>query len=153
MSITRPPIVMELPFITIKQTLWKVRFWNVHDRATNCYGVAICDYKLSNGPSTANLLNSSTRQNFSIFVKFEYSPKLPFSEMCQTRQTRRHSPNHVARICQTRRHSPSRVARTRQTRERWVWRVLREFGESGESGQFGECRLDHFMHINYVIFA
>jgi hypothetical protein len=46
--------------------------------------------------------------------------------------------------------SPSRVARTRQTRERQVWRVLCEFGESGK---FGECRLDRFMHIKDVICA
>ena len=46
--------------------------------------------------------------------------------------------------------APSRVARTRQTRERRVWQVLREFSESGE---FGECRLDRFMHIKYVICA
>jgi hypothetical protein len=59
--------------------------------------------------------------------------------MCETRQTRRHS--------------PSRVARTRQTRERRVWRVLREFSESGESGEFVECRLDRFIHIKYVICA
>jgi hypothetical protein len=39
---------------------------------------------------------------------------------------------------------------TRQTRERQVWRVLREFGKSGE---FGECRLDRFMQIKYVICA
>ncbi len=70
--------------------------------------------------------------------------------MCETRQTRRHSPSCVARTRQTRRHSPSRVARTRQTRERQVWQVLHEFSESGE---FGECRLDRFIHIKYVICA
>ena len=26
-----------------------------------------------------------------------------------------------------------------------------EFSESGESDEFGECRLDHFMHKKYVI--
>ncbi len=62
--------------------------------------------------------------------------------MCRTRHT-----------CQTRRHSPSRVAQTRQTRERRVWQVLRKFSECGESGKFGECRLDHFMHITNVICA
>ncbi len=113
------------------------------------------------------------------FVEFEYSPKIhhfwrirvlakmAFSEMCQTRQTRRHSPSRVARTRQTRRHSPSRVARTwqtrrhspshvartRQTRERQVWQVLCKFSESSESGEFGECRLDRFMHIKYVICA
>ncbi len=56
----------------------------------------------------------------------------------------------LADIRQTRRHLPSRVARTRQTRERRVWQVLCEFSESGK---FGECRLDRFMHINYVICA
>ena len=73
------------------------------------------------------------------------------SRVARTRQTRRHSPSRVARTRQTRRHSPSRVARTRQTRERRVWHVLCEFSESGESGEFGECRLDRFMHIKYVI--
>ncbi len=101
------------------------------------------------------------------FSEFEYSPKRPFSEICETRQTHQHSPSsvartrktrldspsHVVRTHQTRRHLPSRVARTRQTCERRVWWVLRKFSESGESGKFGECRLDHFMHIKYVICA
>jgi hypothetical protein len=82
---------------------------------------------------TANLSNSSTRRKFAIFVEFEYSPKWPFLEMCRTRQTRRHS--------------PSRVARTRQTRKRRVWQVLCKFSESGK---FGKCRLDRFMHIKYL---
>jgi hypothetical protein len=73
--------------------------------------------------------------------------------MCRTRQTRRHSPSRVTRTRQTRRHSPSRVARTRQTRKRRVWQVLCEFSESGKSGKFGECRLDRFMYIKYVICA
>ncbi len=120
---------------------------------------------LSNGYSPANLANSSTRQKFAFFGEFEYSPKRPFSEICETRQTRRHLPSRVARTCQTCRdspshvartrqahqHSPSRVAQTRQTCERRVWQVLRKFSESGESGKFGECRLDHFMHKKYVI--
>jgi hypothetical protein len=122
---------------------------------------------LSNGNSPANLANSSTRAELAVFGECEYSPKRPFSEMCRTRQTRRHSPSRVARTRQTRRHSPSRVARTRQTRrhspsrvartrqtrERRVWHVLCEFSESGESGEFGECRLDRFIHIKYVIWA
>jgi hypothetical protein len=121
-------------------------------------------FKLSNGYSPANLANSSTRAKLAVFGECEYLPKRPFSEMCRTRQTRRHSPSRVARTRQTRQHSPSRVARTRQTRrhspsrvgrtrqtrERQVWHVLGEFSESGE---FGECRLDHFMHIKYVICA
>jgi hypothetical protein len=37
--------------------------------------------------------------------------------------------------------------------ERWVWQVFCKFSESGESGKFGECRLDHFMQIKYVICA
>ncbi len=90
----------------------------------------------SNGYSPANLANSSTGQKFAIFGECEYSPKRPFSEICETRQTRRHS--------------PSRVARTRQTRKSRVWRILREFGESGE---FGKCRLDRFIHLQYVICA
>ena len=31
--------------------------------------------------------------------------------------------------------------------------MLREFSESGESGEFGECRLDRFIHIKYIICA
>ncbi len=113
----------------------------------------------------ANLANLSTRAKLAVFGECEYSPKRPFSEMCETcqtcrhspsrvartRQTRIHSPSRVARTRQTRRHSPSRVARTRQTRERRVWQVLCEFSESGESGEFGECRLDRFIHIKYII--
>jgi hypothetical protein len=122
---------------------------------------------LSNGYSPANLANSSTRQKFAIFGKCEYSPKRPFLEICETRQTRRHSPSHVAltpqtrqdspsRVAQTpqtRRHLPSRVARTRQTCERQVWQVLHKFSKSGESGEFGKCKVDNFMHIKYVICA
>jgi hypothetical protein len=120
--------------------------------------------KLSNGYSRANLANLSTCRKFTIFGEFEYSPKWLFLEMCRTckthrhlpnhlprtRQTRRHSPSHLPRACQTRRHSPNHLPRTRQTHERWVWQVLREFGEFGELGKFGECRVDHFIHIKYV---
>ncbi len=101
----------------------------------------------------ANLANSSTRQKFAIFGEFEYLPKWPFSEMCRTRQTCRHSPSHVARTHQTRQHLPNHFARTRQTRERQVWQVLHKFSEFGEFGEFRECRLDHFIHIKYVICA
>ncbi len=109
--------------------------------------------KLSNGYSPANLANSRTRAKLAVFGECEYSSKRPFSEICETRQTCRHSPSRVARTRLTRQHLPSRVARTRQTRKRRVWRVLCEFSESGESGEFGECRLDRFMHIKYVICA
>ena len=120
--------------------------------------IEIIEEILSNGYSPANLANSSTRAKLAVFGECEYSPKRPFSEMCETRrhlpsrvartrQTRKHSPSRVARTRQTRRHSPSRVGRTRQTRKR---RVLREFSESGE---FGECRLDRFIYIKYVICA
>ena len=137
--------------------------------------------ELSNGYSPANLANSSTRAKLAVFGECEYSPKRPFSEMCETRQTRRHSPSRVAQTRQTRRHSPSRVARTRQTRrhspshvartrqtrrhslnhvartrqtrERQVWQVLLEFSKVGEFGEFSECSLDHFIHIKYVICA
>ncbi len=119
---------------------------------------------ISNGYSPANSANSSTRVKLAVFGECEYSPKRPFSKMCETRQTRRHLPNRVARTRQTRRHSPSRVARTRQTRrhspshvartrQTRKRRVLREFSESGESGEFGECRLDRFIPIKYVICA
>ncbi len=40
---------------------------------------------LSNGPSTANLSNSSTRWKFAIFGEFEYLLKWPFLKMGRTR--------------------------------------------------------------------
>jgi hypothetical protein len=80
---------------------------------------------LSNGYSPANLANSSTRAKLAVFGECEYSPKRPFSEICETRQTRRHSPSRVARTRQTRRLPPSRVARTRQTRRHSPSRVAR----------------------------
>jgi hypothetical protein len=66
----------------------------------------------------------------------------------RTRQTRRHSPNHLPSTRQTRRHSPSRLPSTRRTRrhspkaisEKNVTRfdtfarVIRHFGEFGASG-------------------
>jgi hypothetical protein len=71
----------------------------------------------------------------------EYSPdSQTFAKLFyETRQTRRHSPNHFAG--------------TRQTREMQVWRVLWGYGKFGKSGKFGECRLDRFIHIKYVICA
>ena len=125
------------------------------------------DHLLSNGHSPANLSNLSTRRKFARLAnsstrqngrfwkmgRTRYIRRHLPSRVARTRQTRRHSPSRVARTRQTRRHSPSRVARTRQTRERRVWHVLCEFSESGESGEFGECRLDRFMHIKYVICA
>ena len=96
-------------------------------------------FLISNGNSRANFASANFVNVASVDVV--------------TRQTRRHSPSRVAQTRQTRRHSPSCVARTRQTRERQVWQVLRKFGEFGESGKFGQCRLDHFMHIKYVICA
>ncbi len=110
------------------------------------------NFKLSNGNSTANFANvastrASTRASTCgrIFGTFRVD--------VVTRQTRRHSPSRVAQTRQTRRHLPSRVARTRQTLKRQVWQVLQVLCEFSESGKFGECRLDHFMHIKFVICA
>jgi hypothetical protein len=122
--------------------------------------------RISNGHSTANLLSAnfanvaSTRVStrgrvfgaFRVDVVTPQTRRHSPSRVTRTRQTRRHLPSHVLRTRQTRRHSPSHVARTRQTRER-VWQVLCKFSKSGESGEFGECRLDRFMHIKYVICA
>jgi hypothetical protein len=55
---------------------------------------------ISNGYSRANLANLSTRAKLAIFGEFELSPKWPFSEICKTRQTHRHSPSRVARTRQ-----------------------------------------------------
>ena len=45
----------------------------------------ILEKKLSNGHSTANLLNSSTRRKFAIFGEFKYSPKWSFWKIGRTR--------------------------------------------------------------------
>jgi hypothetical protein len=40
--------------------------------------------------------------------------------------------------------------------QRQVWQVLHKFGkfvEFGESCEFGECRIDGFIHIKYVFCA
>jgi hypothetical protein len=119
---------------------------------------------ISNGYSPANLANSSTRQKFAIFGWCEYSPKRPFSEICETRHTRRHLPSPVARTPQTRQDLPSRVARTHQTRRHSPKPCCADSLDSqkaslasvtrlSESGEFGKSRLDHFMHIKYVICA
>ncbi len=113
-------------------------------------------YFLSNGHSTANLLNSSTRRKFAIFVEFESSPKWSFwkigrtrrhlpNPLPSTRQTCQHSPSRLPSTRQTRRHSPNRLPRTRQTR------VLREFGKFVEFGEFGKCRVDRFIHKNMFL--
>ena len=119
---------------------------------------------LSNGHSTGNFASanfanvasthaSSRGRIFGAFrvdvVTRQTRRHLP-SRVARTRQTQQHSPSLVARTRQTCRHSPSPVARTRQTRERQVWHILCEFSNSGK---FGKCRLDHFMHIKYVIYA
>ncbi len=60
------------------------------------------------------------------FVEFEYSPKWPFSEIFQTRQTR---------IRQT-----VTLRSTRQTR------IRQNYGEFGEFGEFMENKVDHLEH-------
>jgi hypothetical protein len=75
-------------------------------------------FLVSNGHSPANLSNSSTRRKFANFVEFEYSPKWPFSEIFQTRQTR-----------------------IRQN-----YREFGEFGKFGEFGEFMENKVDHLEH-------
>jgi hypothetical protein len=84
-------------------------------------------YLLGNGYSRANFANSSTRPKIAVFGEYSHSPKQPFSEICETRQTCRHLPSRVGRTCwhlpnhfartrRTRRHLPNHFARTRQTR-------------------------------------
>ncbi len=130
----------------------------------NVEGILLIVFSVSNGNSTANLSSASfanvasTRAStrgrvfgaFRVDVVTRQTRRHSPSRVTRTRQTRRHSPSRVSRTRQTQRHSPSRVARNCQTRERRVWRVLCEFSESGE---FGECRLDRFTHIKYVICA
>ena len=58
--------------------------------------------KLSNGYLPANLSNSSTRQKFANFGKFEYWPKWPFLEIFQTRQTQIRQTVTLRSTCQTR---------------------------------------------------
>ncbi len=108
-------------------------------------------YLISNGYSPANLANSSTRTKLAVFGECEYSPKRPFSEMCRTRQTRRHSASRVARTRQTRRHLPSHVARTRQTRRHSPSRVARTRQTCGHSPKAifekNVTRLDTFARV------
>jgi hypothetical protein len=90
---------------------------------------------ISNGHSPANLSNSSTRRKFANFGEFEYSPKWPFSDIFQTRQTR---------IRQT-----VTLRSTRQTRIRQNCGDFGKFGKFGEFGEFGEFmenKVDHLEH-------
>jgi hypothetical protein len=96
-------------------------------KSNYCYG-----FFLSNGHSTANLSNSSTRQIFANFGEFEYSPKWPFSELFQTRQTR---------IRQT-----VTLRRTRQTQICQNYGEFGEFGKFGEFGEFMENKVDYLEH-------
>jgi hypothetical protein len=91
----------------------------------------ILENLLSNGHSTANLSSA----NFATVASARASNRGrvfdPFRVGVVTRKTRRHS----------------------QAVLRGLAKVLCQFSESGESGEFGECRLDLFMHIKYVICA
>jgi hypothetical protein len=78
---------------------------------------------LSNGHSTANLSNLSTHRKFANFVEFEYSPKWPFLEIFQTRQTRIRQTVTLRSTCQT--------------------RIRQNYGEFGE---FMENKVDHLEH-------
>jgi hypothetical protein len=60
-------------------------------------------------PLATSLAYSSTRRKFAILGQFEYSLKWPFSEMCRTRQTCRHSPSRLPSTRQTRRHLPKAI--------------------------------------------
>ena len=93
--------------------------------------------RLSNGYSPANLANSSTRQKFAVFGEWEYSPKRPFSEIRETRQTRpiRQAVLRVlarlADIRQTVLRGLARLANIRQAVLRGLARLAK--------GKFGEC--------------
>ncbi len=100
------------------------------------------------------------------------SPRLArLAETCQTCGDLPDSPT-FAKPCCTDLPDSLTFARpccaSRQTRKRQVWPMLRKFGEFrefgefgkfgkfgefGKSGESGECRLDHYMHIKYVIWA
>jgi hypothetical protein len=75
-----------------------------------------------------------TRRKITIFGKFEYSPKWPFSEMCRTRQTRRHLPTWFARSRQNRRHSPKAIFEKNVTHLAKFAQVLSESPEFGARG-------------------
>jgi hypothetical protein len=75
---------------------------------------------LSNGNSRANLASASTRQKFAVFGECEYSPKRPFSEIRETRQTR-DIRQAILRV----------LADIRQTVLRGLARLAK--------GEFGEC--------------
>ncbi len=84
-----------------------------------------------------------------VFGEYSHSPKWPFSEIWETRQTRRHLPNHFEMFRQTCWHLPSLFARTRQTSRylpnamfwknvtrlaKFAW-VLSDSGKCGVSSQ------------------
>ena len=106
-------------------------------------GYTFLVFYLSNGHSTANFASAN-------FANVASTCGRVFGVFRVDVVTRQHSPSSVAWTRQTHRHLPSRVARTCQTCERQDWQVLCKFSESGE---FGECRLDRFMHIKYVVCA
>ncbi len=113
---------------------------------------------------SANL--ASARQ---MFGEYSHSPKWHFLEICETRQTRQHSPSHFARTHQTCRHLPNhfaRLARLTEIGQNILLGLARlakckfgkcyvnlEFGKFGEFGNFGKfgkfsnCRLASFIQI------
>ena len=58
--------------------------------------------------------------------EYSHSPKWLFSEICGTRQTRRHSPSRFARTRQTRRNSPKAIFEKNVTRLAKFARVIRK---------------------------
>ncbi len=79
------------------------------------------------------IASANTHQHFCTFVEYLHSPKRPFSEICETRQTRRHSPNCVARTRQIRQHLPKAIYEKNVTRLAKFAPVIcesREFGVS-----------------------
>jgi hypothetical protein len=58
--------------------------------------------------------------------EYSHSPKWLFSEICETRQTRQHLPNHFARTCQTRQNLPKAIFEKNVTRLAKFAQVIRE---------------------------
>ncbi len=103
---------------------WGVKSWNEKLQ----WGAPILGFSVSNSHSPANLENLSTPQKFANFGKFEYSPKLPFSEIFQTRQTRIRQNVTLRSTCQTQ--IRQNIWQLWRIWRIWlIWRVWQIYGE------------------------
>ncbi len=76
---------------------------------------------------------------------------MAFSEMCQTRQTRRHLPSRAARSRQTRQHLPKAIFEKNVTRLDTFARIMSEYHKFGVSGRCLEItQVEHSTRHSYL---